>query len=244
MEDETSGAAKRLGGDSQLQAWREEPAGCPVQFGDVVLLSDGSLGVVFMPDQGKNLLSCFELDDLGNLPQAERDREIVIAGWDSIERVIGSHGELPEWMQRRLEPYRRGIVLGEAPWTRGVELLDECEQLRFSRGEWNELTAGARDLVTSLFGPCTPPPERNGGTSSYRILIHVDQEWNTWRCFGPMTHTESRTLAERLPRMFSRPRELRRGVYDASTDAMNKIEIYRHYTKIEELRFTRGQGEG
>jgi len=222
---------------------RASPRACPVRFGDVVLLSDGSLGVVFMPDQGKRLLSCFELDDLGNLPGPERDREIVISDWDTVERVIGSHCELPAAMQHRLEPYRRGILLGDSHWARGVELLDDLEQTQFERGDWQELSGEAFDLVTSLFGSREPLRERSIETSCYRVLVHVDQEWNTWRCFGPMSRSESRILAQRLPKMFSQPRELRKGVYDAKVDAMSKIEIYRHYTKIEEQRFTRGQGE-
>jgi hypothetical protein len=221
----------------------DSPHACPVQFGDVVLLSDGSLGVVFMPDQGKRLLSCFELDDLGNLPGSERDREIVISDWDSVERIIGSHCELPTAIQHRLEPYRRGILLGDAQWTRGVELLDELEQARFEQGDWQDLPEEAFDLMTSLFGSREPLRERAFGTSCYRLLVHLDQEWNTWRSFGPMSRNESHLLAQRLPKMFSRPVELRKGVYDAGSDAMSKLEIYRHYTKIDERRFTRGQGE-
>jgi len=216
---------------------------CPVQFGDVVLLSDGSLGVVFMPDQGKRLLSCFELDDLGNLPGSERDREIVISDWDSIERVIGSHGELPAAMQHRLEPYRRGILLGEAHWARGVELLDDTEQLQFERGDWQELSGEAFELVASLFGSREPVRSRSVESACYRVMVHVDQEWDSWRCFGPMSRSESNALARRLPAMFTQPRELRKGVYDADAETMSKFEVYRHYTKIEEQRFTRGQGE-
>lgn len=215
----------------------------PVRFGDVVLLSDGSLGVVYLPDQGRDLLACFELDELGNLPRFERERETIIAGRDSIERVVGSHAELPKRIQQRLEPYRRGILLGESQWSRGVELLDEREQAYFEGGLWEELTADARELVISLFGPCATRPCENGDAACYRVLVHLDEEWNTWRCFGPMTDGESRALVESLPRTYAQPRELRRGVYDTSSDAMSKLELYRHYTKIEERRFTRGQGE-
>jgi hypothetical protein len=216
---------------------------CPVRFGDVVLLSDGSLGVVYLPDQGRDLLACFELDELGNLPKAERERETIIACPDSITRVVRSHADLPQRIRRRLEPYRRGILLGESHWSQGVELLGEREQISFESGLWEELSADAWDLVTLLFGPLAPDPCENADAACYRVLIHLDEAWDTWRCFGPMTHGESRSLLENLPCTFAPPRELRKGVYQASADAMSKLEVYRHYTKIEEQRFTRGQGE-
>ena len=214
-----------------------------VRFGDLVLLSDGSLGLVYLPDQGRELLACFELDDLGDLPAVEAERETIIASRDSIARVVRSHAELPERIQRRLEPYRRGILLGESHWSQGVELLGERDQLSFENGFWEELGAEARGLVTLLFGPPAPAPLESAGAACYRVLIHLDEAWDTWRCFGPMTQEESRTLLRGLPARFEPPRELRRGVYEAGADAMSKLEVYRHYTKIEEQRFTRGQGE-
>jgi hypothetical protein len=217
--------------------------GQPVRFGDVALLSDGSLGVVYLPDQGVERMACFELDELGNLPERERERETIIASRDSIARIVRSHAELPERVQRRLEPYRRGILLGESHWSQGVELLGEREQACFESGLWEELGADARDFVISLFGPFAPGPCEHADLACYRVLVHLDEAWDTWRCFGPMTRDESRSLLESLPSTFVQPRELRRGVYHTSADAMSKLEIYRRYAKIEEYRFTRGQGE-
>ncbi len=226
--------------DAQLGA-DESPR--PVRFGDLVLLSDGSLGLVYLPDQGRELMACFELDELGELPTNEAERETIIASRDSIARVVRSHADLPERIQRRLEPYRRGILLGQSHWRQGVQLLGERDQISFESGLWNALSADAWDLVTSLFGPLPPVPPENAKAACYRVLIHLDEAWDTWRCFGPMTHGETRALLESLPGTFAPPRELRKGVYQASADAMSKLEVYRHYTKIEEKRFTRGQGE-
>lgn len=214
-----------------------------VRFGDLVLLSDGSLGLVYLPDQGRELLACFEIDELGELPTAEEERETIIASRESIARIVRSHADLPETIQRRLEPYRRGILLGDSHWSQGVKLLGERDRIAFENGFWGELGADARDLVTSLFGPLAPSRPENAEAACYRVLIHLDEAWDTWRCFGPMTCDESRALVESLPDEFEAPRELRRGVYQTSTDAMSKLEVYRHYTKIEEERFTRGQGE-
>ena len=229
--------------ETDVQPNPDDDSACPVRFGDVVLLSDGSLGVVYLPDQGRELLACFELDELGNLPMAERERETIITSRDSIARVVRSHADLPEKIQERLERYRRGILLGESHWSQGVELLGEREQIAFENGLWEELGTDARDLVSTLFGPPAPGPREKAEAACFRVLIHLDEAWDTWRCFGPMTHGESRSLLESLPCTFAPPRELRRGVYQASTDAMSKLEVYRHYTKIEEQRFTRGQGE-
>jgi hypothetical protein len=220
-----------------------EQSARPVRFGDVVLLSDGSLGLVYLPDQGRELMACFDFDPLGDLPALEAERETIIASRDSIARVVRSHAELPERTQRRLEPYRRGILLGESHWSQGVELLGERDQFSFENGLWEELDPDARELVMPLFGPPAPSPPESAGAACYRVLIHLDETWDTWRCFGPMTHEESRTLLESLPATFESPRELRRGVYETGADAMSKLEVYRHYTKIEERRFTRGQGE-
>ena len=229
--------------ETDVQPDTDDDSARPVRFGDVVLLSDGSLGIVYLPDQGRELLTCFELDELGNLPKAERERETIIASRDSIARVARSHADLPKRIQQRLEPYRRGILLGESHWSQGVELLGEREQISFENGLWEELSTDAWDLVTTLFGPLASGPRENAEAVCYRVLIHLDEAWDTWRCFGPMTHGESRSLLESLPCTFAPPRELRRGVYQASADAMSKLEVYRHYTKIEEQRFTRGQGE-
>jgi hypothetical protein len=230
-------------GETDMQLCSADESARPVRFGDLVLLSDGSLGLVYLPDQGRELLACFELDPLGELPAIETERETIIASRDSIARVVRSHAELPEQTQRRLEPYRRGILLGESHWSQGVELLGERDQFSFENGSWEELGADARDLVTLLFGPPAPRPPETAGATCYRVLIHLDEAWDTWRCFGPMTHEESRALLESLPATFEPPRELRRGVYETDADAMSKLEVYRHYTKIEERRFTRGQGE-
>jgi hypothetical protein len=219
-----------------------EPS-CPIRFGDIVLLSDGSLGVAFLPDQGGELLACFALDELGDLPNPEPEREIVIANWDSIERVVGDREELPEVMQKHLEPYRRGVVIGSSQWVRGVELLEEGERARFEAGQWNEFTAEVQALLTSLFGPFDPVANESAAVPCYRVLVHLDEAWDTWRSFGPMTLDESRALVERLPETFEQPSQLRRGVYDAHARAMSKLEVYRYYAKVDERRFTRGQGE-
>ena len=61
----------------------------PADFGDVVVLSDGSLGVVCAPDPGARQVTCLELDELGNLSRCGDQPEIVIAGWDAVQRVVG-----------------------------------------------------------------------------------------------------------------------------------------------------------
>ncbi|HEY5658742.1 MAG TPA: hypothetical protein VIY27_13215 [Myxococcota bacterium] len=236
----------RAGTPGSTGADDEHPPGAGdrrVRFGDVVLLSDGSLGVVYLPDQGAELMACFELDELGNLPEQPRDRETLIASRDSIARVVRSHADLPGEIQRRLEPYRRGILLGESHWIQGVELLDAWDRACFENGLWDELDRDAHDFVVSLFGPFSSAWGGRTDPACYRVLVHLDEAWDSWRCFGPMTRGESRALVESLPSAFARPRPLRPGVYQTSTEAMSKLEVYRRYTKIEELRFTRGQGE-
>ena len=74
------------------RAHREPSA---LRYGDVVIFSDGSLAVVWSPDRGNGQVVGFELDELGNLAISGETPEIVIAGRESVQRVVGHHDELP-----------------------------------------------------------------------------------------------------------------------------------------------------
>jgi len=71
-------------------------------LGDVVVLSDGTLGVVAEPGCGAGLVTCLELDELGNLPRSGRDPEILMAPRDSIHRVVGCRSELDHEIRRAI----------------------------------------------------------------------------------------------------------------------------------------------
>lgn len=75
----------------QRKAGREASG---LRYGDVVVLSDGSLAVVWAPDRGNGQVVGFELDPLGNLALTGETPEIVIAGRESVQRVVGHHDEL------------------------------------------------------------------------------------------------------------------------------------------------------
>jgi hypothetical protein len=71
-------------------------------YGDVVIFSDGSLAVVWAPDRGNGQVVGFELDELGNLAVSGETPEIVIAGRDTVQRVVGHHDELPREIRSAL----------------------------------------------------------------------------------------------------------------------------------------------
>jgi hypothetical protein len=77
-----------------------------LRFGDVVVLSDGTLGVVAEPGRCAGLVTCLELDELGNLARCGRDPEILMAPRDSIHRVVGCRSELGEEIRRAIERFR------------------------------------------------------------------------------------------------------------------------------------------
>jgi hypothetical protein len=77
-----------------------------LRFGDVVVLSDGTLGVVAEPASCAGLVTCLELDGLGNLARCGRDAEILMAPRDSIHRVVGCRSELGEEIRRAIERFR------------------------------------------------------------------------------------------------------------------------------------------
>jgi len=82
-------------------------SGSPLlRFGDVVVLSDGTLGVVAEPGRGAGLVTCLELDELGNLARRGRDPEILMAPRDSIHRVVGCRSELGPEIRRALQRFR------------------------------------------------------------------------------------------------------------------------------------------
>lgn len=216
----------------------------PVRFGDVVQITDGSLGIVHLPDSGAEHCACFEIDELGELARQDGQLDVLIAGWDAVHRVIGGLDSLPDHVSKALEPYRRGLVLGSGHWERGVELLDEREQILFRSGRWPALCGGSRELVESLFGPLRHLyGDEEEEEDCYRVVVHTGEEWSSWRAYGALTEGEAQELVERLPRLYEEPFELRRGVYGAVPTAMNKVEVYRHYTRVGETHLCRGQGE-
>lgn len=73
-----------------------------IHYGDVVIFSDGSLAVVWAPDRGNGQLVGLELDELGNLAVSGETPEIVIAGRESVTRVVGHHDELPPELRSAL----------------------------------------------------------------------------------------------------------------------------------------------
>ncbi len=216
----------------------------PVCFGDVVQITDGSLGIVYLPDRGADHCACFEIDELGELARQDGQLDVLIAGWDAIHRVLGPLATLPDHVTKALEPYRRGLVLGNAHWERGVELLDEPEQILFRSGRWSALPDSTRELVESLFGPLRHLyADQEEWEACYRVLVHLGEDWSSWHAYGALTEAEAQDLSRRLPQLYDLPAERRRGVYESTPHAMSKIEIYRHYTKVDEQHLCRGQGD-
>ena len=78
----------------------------PVSVGDVVVLSDGSLAVVCVPEAVTHQAACFELDECGNLAVCSEGPEVVLADWDAIARVVGSQDELSSELRDAIESYR------------------------------------------------------------------------------------------------------------------------------------------
>ena len=78
---------------------REGPG---IRYGDVVIFSDGSLAVVWSPDRGNGQVVGLTLDELGNLAVCGETPEIVIAGRESVARVVGRHEELPPELRSAL----------------------------------------------------------------------------------------------------------------------------------------------
>jgi hypothetical protein len=77
-----------------------------VRFGDVLVLSDGSLVVVCAPESGTRQAACLELDERGNLALCGEGPEVVLAGWDAIAQVVGSREELAPELRSAIESYR------------------------------------------------------------------------------------------------------------------------------------------
>jgi hypothetical protein len=73
-----------------------------IRYGDVVIFSDGSLAVVWSADRGNGQLVGLELDELGNLAISGETPEIVIAGRETVARVVGHHEELPAELRSAL----------------------------------------------------------------------------------------------------------------------------------------------
>jgi hypothetical protein len=76
-----------------------------IRYGDVVIFSDGSLAVVWAPDRGNGQVMGLELDELGNLAVSGEIPEIVIAGRETVQRVVGHHDELPPEIRSALEHF-------------------------------------------------------------------------------------------------------------------------------------------
>ncbi len=53
-----------------------------------------------------------------------------------------------------------------------------------------------------------------------RVLVHTDEDWSTWHCFGPMPAQDAEALIGRLGAKFSRPTAIRRGVYEVGPGTM------------------------
>ncbi len=237
--------AKRRWGDhvEQVIGFPPVPEGveCPLRFGDVVRLKSGTVGVVTLPDLGGTMFAMLELDEAGRDLSEPDDPEAVQSTWDYVESVLASHGDLPEALQRHLEPLRKGIVLNETHWDQGVQFLEGEEYELFRQGDWSELSMGSERLVSEFFDEYS---EAEGGAADRtRVLVHTDEDWSTWHCFGPMSAEEAEALIGRLDARFSRPTAIRRGVYEVGPETMTKYEVYRGYTRIEERHFCPGQGE-
>ena len=72
-------------------------------FGDVVVLCDGSLAVVYSAPDSQRHLRCLALDDLGNLALRCELPEIVLAERSDVRRVVASREELAPEIQRALQ---------------------------------------------------------------------------------------------------------------------------------------------
>lgn len=72
-------------------------------FGDVVVLCDGSLAVVYAVPDSQRHLRCLALDDLGNLALRCELPEIVLAERSDVRRVVASREELAPEIQRALQ---------------------------------------------------------------------------------------------------------------------------------------------
>ena len=112
MQGERSGVDPRRGElvDGQADPARDgaslASAGLRVRFGDVVVLSDGTLGVVAEPVGEAGLVTCLELDELGNLARCGRDPGILMAPLESVHRVVGCRAELGEEIRRAIQRFR------------------------------------------------------------------------------------------------------------------------------------------
>ena len=77
-----------------------------IHYGDVVIFSDGSLAVVWAADRGNGQLVGLELDELGNLAVSGETPEIVIAGQETVTRVVGHHHELSPELRSALAHFQ------------------------------------------------------------------------------------------------------------------------------------------
>ena len=74
-----------------------------LSFGDVVLLCDGSMAVVYAAWESQRHLRCLALDEVGNLAMRCDLPEIVLAERSDIRRVVACREELVSEIHGALE---------------------------------------------------------------------------------------------------------------------------------------------
>ncbi len=194
---------------------------CPLRFGEVVRLFDGTKGVVLMPNQGATFFSLLEIDGRGApLPRAGQ----TISTWESVRERVGDYELLSAALRSRIQPFRKAVQFEGTHWARGVDFLEAQDRPLLERADWSELRSRlfhGCDQVEEFFAG---EPARSG--PRFRVLLHAGCESADWRRFGPMTRNEARALIRRLEREMPPPKELARGVYKASKSRMNKWELY------------------
>lgn len=75
----------------------------PFSLGDVVVLCDGSLAVVYAAWESQRHLHCLALDELGNLAMRCDLPEIVLAERSDVRRVVASREDLVSQIHAALE---------------------------------------------------------------------------------------------------------------------------------------------
>ena len=78
-----------------------------LSLGDVVVLCDGSLAVVYAAWGSRRHLQCVALDELGNLALRCELPEIVLAQRSDVRRVVASREDLVAQIHRALERMTR-----------------------------------------------------------------------------------------------------------------------------------------
>lgn len=76
-------------------------------LGDVVVLCDGSMAVIYAAQDSQRHLHCIAVDELGNLAMRCDLPEIVLAERSDVRRVVACRQDLVTEIQKALERMAR-----------------------------------------------------------------------------------------------------------------------------------------